>query len=223
MATTSPDNVRTPNPTDPYKLVADLTILASDVQAALVRRANSYVGTSAQRTAFTTAPEGTGWQDTNGTKLAYVRKSGVWVPAIPTISVGRGGFTLSGSTWDSGGGIFNGGTQATLFNTNATIGTRTITPTLAGVWSFNMNGAWAENNAGLRQAAMRKNNVGPTDPAAPGNYAGNQVAASGRTEFSLSLQTQMNGTTDYMAMSVYQNSGIRLGLTWISMTAEYLG
>ena len=87
MATTSPDNVRSPNPTDPYNLVADLAILASDVQTALTRRANMYVGTSTQRTAFTTAPEGVHWQDTNGTRLEYVRQSGAWVNAVPQSNV----------------------------------------------------------------------------------------------------------------------------------------
>lgn len=79
MATTSPDNIRTPNPSDPFNLVADWAITASDTQAALVKRANLYIGTSAQRTAFTTAPEGTHWQDTNGTRGEYVRQSGAWV------------------------------------------------------------------------------------------------------------------------------------------------
>ncbi len=36
MATTSPDNLRTPNPGDPYNLVADLATLASDTQANVV-------------------------------------------------------------------------------------------------------------------------------------------------------------------------------------------
>lgn len=79
MPTTSPDSLRSPNPTDPYNLVSDLAIMNTDVQAALVRRANSYIGTSAQRAAFTTAPEGTHWQDTNSTRALYVRQSSAWV------------------------------------------------------------------------------------------------------------------------------------------------
>lgn len=87
MATTSPDNLRSPNPTDPYNLVADWAISMNDVQTALNKRGNQYIGTSAQRTAFTTAPEGTHWQDTNGTRLAYVRKSNVWEPLVPNLGV----------------------------------------------------------------------------------------------------------------------------------------
>lgn len=83
MATTSPDNLRTPNPTDPYNLIADWAISMSDVQAALTRRANLYVGTSSQRTAFTTAAEGVHWQDTNGDRKEFVRQAGAWVDTRP--------------------------------------------------------------------------------------------------------------------------------------------
>lgn len=91
MATTSPDNLRTPNPTDPYNLVADLAILASDTQAALVKRGNLYIGTSAQRIAFTSAPDGTHWQDTNGDMREYVRRGGSWAVSNP-----RAGGTVTG-------------------------------------------------------------------------------------------------------------------------------
>lgn len=79
MATTTPDNLRSPNPTDPYNPIADWAISMSDVQAALNRRANLYVGTSAQRVAFTTAGEGVHWQDTNGSKTRWIRKGSAWV------------------------------------------------------------------------------------------------------------------------------------------------
>lgn len=84
MATTTPDSIRTPNPSDPYNLISDLGILANDTQAALVKRANSYVGTSTQRVAFTTAPEGVHWQDTNGSKQIWARRAGAWVDISPS-------------------------------------------------------------------------------------------------------------------------------------------
>lgn len=84
MATTTPDSIRTPNPSDPYNLISDLGIMANDTQAALVKRANSYVGTSTQRTAFTTAPEGVHWQDTNGSKQIWARRAGTWVDISPS-------------------------------------------------------------------------------------------------------------------------------------------
>lgn len=92
MATTSPDNLKTPDAGDQYALVQDLGALADTTQAALVKRANSYVGTSAQRTAFTTAPEGTSWQDTNGNRNVYVRQSGDW--RMPSFSGRVGPFPL---------------------------------------------------------------------------------------------------------------------------------
>lgn len=76
MATTSPDNIRTPNPTDPYNLVADLAILAGDVQSALALRGNRYIGSAAQMNAFA-APDGTEWFNTTD-NITYVRRGGVW-------------------------------------------------------------------------------------------------------------------------------------------------
>ena len=78
MATTSPDGLRTPDPGDPYNLVPDLQTLANDTQAALILRANTYTGTSAQRLAFTTAPAGSVWQDTTAPYAQYVRIGSDW-------------------------------------------------------------------------------------------------------------------------------------------------
>lgn len=83
MATTSPDNLFSPNPSDNYNLIADWATSMQSVQAALVKRGNMYVGTSTQRTAFTTPPDGVHWQDTNGTKLEYVRQDGRWYGVSP--------------------------------------------------------------------------------------------------------------------------------------------
>lgn len=79
MTTTSPDSLRTPDNSDAYNLVADLATLASDVQAALVARANSYKGTASARASFTTAPNGTLWQDTDGNKGLYRKDTSGWV------------------------------------------------------------------------------------------------------------------------------------------------
>lgn len=98
MATTTPDSIRTPNPSDPYNLISDLGILANDTQAALNKRANSYVGTSTQRVAFSAAPEGVQWQDTNGAKQAWVRKAGAWTPSLPVASGSRTGISVTAST-----------------------------------------------------------------------------------------------------------------------------
>jgi len=84
MATTSPDNLRTPNPGDPFNLVPDLATLANDVQNALNnKQSNVFKGTAAQRAAFlSTAIDGMLWQDTDGIKMIWRKDGANWVPAI---------------------------------------------------------------------------------------------------------------------------------------------
>lgn len=80
MAVTSPDNLYSPDDDDGYALVQDLGLGQDTVQSALVRRANLYGGTVAERQAFTaTAPEGVHWQDTTGGKYTWVMRGGAWV------------------------------------------------------------------------------------------------------------------------------------------------
>lgn len=84
MATTSPDNLRTPNPGDPYNLVPDLATLAQDVQNALNnKQSNVFKGTAAQRVAFlSTAAVGMLWQDTDGIGMLWKKVGVAWVPAV---------------------------------------------------------------------------------------------------------------------------------------------
>lgn len=82
MATTSPDNLRTPDPGDPYNLVPDLATLSGDVQTALNKRSVTS-GTVAQRTAFTaSATAGWLWQDTDSIKMIWRKDGAAWVPAV---------------------------------------------------------------------------------------------------------------------------------------------
>lgn len=113
MATTSPDNIWTPNSDDQYALVQDLGATATSIQSALVRRANLYRGTSTQRQAFTTAPEGTQWQDTNGGSLLWVRRGTSWVLSSPVIASG----TVTANIRDT-----------TLVNVNVTFRSRFTQP-----------------------------------------------------------------------------------------------
>lgn len=81
MATTSPDNIWTPDSSDNYDYVINAAATATSVQNALTRRANSYTGTITERTAFTTsAPEGTLWSDTNGDKVLWIKQGASWIP-----------------------------------------------------------------------------------------------------------------------------------------------
>lgn len=124
MATTSPDNIRTPDPSDPYNLVADMATLAGDVQGALVKRGNMYVGTSAQRTAFTTAPEGVHWQDTNSDKVEWVRRGGSWAPATgvtsATLSISGATANYSPTVYRQGDFVWLDGAVSSLSSTNST-------------------------------------------------------------------------------------------------------
>lgn len=83
MATTSPDNLRTPDPGDPYNLISDLATLAGDVQNALIDRGNVFKGTSSERATFTsTAVEGMLWQDTDGMEMIWKKAVADWTPAV---------------------------------------------------------------------------------------------------------------------------------------------
>lgn len=90
MAVTTPDNLYSPDDDSAYALVQDLGLAQDSVQAALIKRANLYVGTSAQRTAFTSAAEGTHWQDTDGQKRVYIFKAGKWT---------QGPYTTEDTQW----------------------------------------------------------------------------------------------------------------------------
>lgn len=115
MATTSPDNLRTPNPGDPYNLVADLATLASDTQVALNKKvSNLLTGTAAQRVAATgTATAGMLWQDTDSIKMIWRKDGASWVPAVwrwAGTTAQRDGFTQApnGFEWiDPSTGIAN--------------------------------------------------------------------------------------------------------------------
>lgn len=79
MAVTTPDEIFYPDGNQPFTPVQSMGAMAASVQMALNRRGNLYVGTAAQRAAFTTAPEGVHWQDTDGAKSVYVRQGTSWV------------------------------------------------------------------------------------------------------------------------------------------------
>lgn len=92
MATTSPDNIRTPDPSGAFDPPADFARMANDVQDTFTRRGNLYVGTSAQRSLLSDPQEGIHWQDTNGDKYEWVFRDGSW----------RGARTIGGTISLSG-------------------------------------------------------------------------------------------------------------------------
>lgn len=78
MATTTPDNLPSPEGTGPVVPVSAFKALANATQAALVKRSNAYIGTTAERLAFTSVPVGTFWADSNGTKRPYLHDGTGW-------------------------------------------------------------------------------------------------------------------------------------------------
>lgn len=81
MPTTANHAIWTPASESNYNLTTDLAAMAASIDTALVKSANAYKGTAAQREAFTAAPDGTLWSDTNGTRRLWMRQSGAWVEA----------------------------------------------------------------------------------------------------------------------------------------------
>lgn len=83
MATTTPDNILTPDAGDQYALVQDLGLMADSVQDALTRRGNALKGTAAQRvSALASTTAGVLWQDTDGIGMIWKRGTSAWVPAV---------------------------------------------------------------------------------------------------------------------------------------------
>lgn len=80
MATTTPDNIYSPDTTNIYSVVTDSAALAASVQAALIKRSWYYVGTDAQRLALAGAELRNGiiFEDV-ATGNVWQRKGGAWV------------------------------------------------------------------------------------------------------------------------------------------------
>lgn len=105
MATTSPDNIRTPDPGDPFNLVPDLATLANDVQDALSERANSYRGTASERLLFTSAPDGTLWADTDAGGDVWRADSGGWINLAEDVQEATVPFSSPYSNYSSSQGL----------------------------------------------------------------------------------------------------------------------
>lgn len=118
MATTNPDLLPSPDLPSQYAPIQAFNNLAAATQAALIRRANMYLGTSSERTSFTAqAPEGAWWQDTNGDKGVYVKQGTAWSERVmQEIKIERG--TGSASV----------GTSATIIRVDFPVGVFSSAP-----------------------------------------------------------------------------------------------
>lgn len=100
MSVTSPDSIFHPDGSEPFTPIQSMGAMAASMQTALNRRGFLYGGTVAQRLAFTTAPDGVRWQDTDGSRGEYMARSGVWrgvTPLTGTVSLSppSGGGTVT--------------------------------------------------------------------------------------------------------------------------------
>lgn len=78
MATTSPDNIYSPNIDDNWAVPQAMGALADSVQEALSRRANLYVGSSQERMNFVPDSVGVHWQDTDEGKKEFLWDGSKW-------------------------------------------------------------------------------------------------------------------------------------------------
>lgn len=109
MATTSPDNIWTPDSGDDYALTVDLAAMADTVQDALTARPVNYrVLTNAQRLALTGPAlfEGlTVW--TSDTKIEWLYTGGAWVDQTRGLTVVRPASVVGGTVQADGSVNFN--------------------------------------------------------------------------------------------------------------------
>jgi len=90
MAIETEDGLSTPDLNDGFNYVPQMATLATTTQQALEKRANTRIGTSAQRNAsIDLVQEGTLWVDTNGSRSIYTKQGNNWelvwpIPRIPT-------------------------------------------------------------------------------------------------------------------------------------------
>lgn len=85
MAVETSDGIVSPESTDEYALVADLSALAESAQVVINKRANAYIGTQADRIAATNdVAEGVLWKDTTGSGGLWSKQGSGWALIWPT-------------------------------------------------------------------------------------------------------------------------------------------
>ena len=110
MASTSPDNIFSPDKGQQWNLTSDWQQTAESVQAALnkVRNeitpgARAFSGSSADRMDFLPlAQEGDSWQDTEGGWVRYVKRNGSWEASMYAVVPFLSPFSAYSEAWGSG-------------------------------------------------------------------------------------------------------------------------
>lgn len=110
MASTSPDNIFSPNGGQLWNLTSDWQQTAESVQTALNKvrdeitpGARAFSGSSAERMDFLPlAQEGDSWQDTEGGWARYVKRNGSWEASMYAVVPFLNPFSAYSAVWGPG-------------------------------------------------------------------------------------------------------------------------
>ena len=146
MATTTPDNIFSPDAGDDYALTTDLAALTDTVQDAITAWKNYGIGTDAQRSALTGTSnpplkEGLQWYSTD-TNLRWWYDGSAWnkinPPLQATLYRASGTHSIATAEWALGWDTVATGSSTGFWN--STNPTRITAPTTGRYWvSFNVS------------------------------------------------------------------------------------
>ena len=202
----------------PYKLFIPGEVLtASDLQSyAVDQSVMTFASSAARTTALASPSQGmVSFLSDSGTLWKYYE--------LYNSSTNPGGATVAGHYPQAGDAIFHGtATRSAASGTNYSIGaasflyseisdtlgwhsavsnTERIIPNVAGIYRINVSAQQTANASGLRQVQIQRNAV---------IMAGTTLSASTNTSVSAAAAFTMNGSTDYVVATYYQDSGSSL-------------
>lgn len=178
MATTSPDNIWTPDSGDDYALTVDLAATADSVQSALnnVRQFTAYkVGTNAQRLALTGTSlfEGLKFRTTD-TKAEWLYTGGAWT----ALDSGWVALPLSNGWVNFGGGIYSDAQYRKLNGVVFVKGLVKSGTTSAGITLGTLPAGFRPLKQQMKPVTVAPGTGGSVDVAADGRIINNVVSAT---------------------------------------------
>lgn len=220
-----------PGDPDDWDLTTDLAAMqvsneaatANEIAAAIAGatpRLNYQVGTNAQRLALSGANLYDGLRfRTTDTRLDWIytgTPTPTWKPAPGAyVELTAGPVAIPGSAEVAIGTTDRPWTETLdpLDWRNSSTNPTRITPNVAGLYRVSVQGLWAVNASGQRYFNVRKNSVSGDVSAYMYNTA--IVSSSGTSGF-----VTLNGTTDYVDVSAWQNATTSLTLNSIRVVVE---